>query len=413
MKIGLLGQFGSGNSGNDGSLEAMATILGSVAPHAEILCICNNPAVVMANLGIAAIGLGAREPSPGPMAMLDRLALGLPHRLASLVDAFRRTRGLDWLIVPGTGILDDYRDRPFGWPYVLLRWCLAARLNGARIALVSVGAGPIVHPLSRLFLTGVARMARYRSYRDDLSRDFMAGCGLDVTQDRVHCDIAFGLPALAARGKADHEGIVVGVGMMRYYGWRKYDRREPEIYRAYLAKMAAFVAYLLQRGCRVRLLTGDADDLCAVDDVRRELAQAGIAPAKADLGVGSARSLAGLARQMAGVDVVVASRYHNIVCALSLGLPVISLSYAAKNDALLERCGLGGFSQPVETFSVPVLAEQLERVLAERDSLGQAVREGVAKLRAEAAAQKRALAVLLPAGRSEPERPRTPRSSPA
>ena len=35
MKIGLLGQFGSGNSGNDGSLEAMVRFLREARPEAE------------------------------------------------------------------------------------------------------------------------------------------------------------------------------------------------------------------------------------------------------------------------------------------------------------------------------------------------------------------------------------------
>ena len=39
-RIGLIGLFGSGNAGNDGSLEAMLILLRRVRPDAELTCFC-------------------------------------------------------------------------------------------------------------------------------------------------------------------------------------------------------------------------------------------------------------------------------------------------------------------------------------------------------------------------------------
>ena len=52
-----------------------------------------------------------------------------------------------------------------------------------------------------------------------------------------------------------------------------------------------------------------------------------------------ARTLHDVMQQMADTDIVVATRYHNVVCALRMSKPTISIGYAEKNDALLRRSG--------------------------------------------------------------------------
>ncbi|OEV22976.1 hypothetical protein AN219_26650, partial [Streptomyces nanshensis] len=59
-----------------------------------------------------------------------------------------------------------------------------------------------------------------------------------------------------------------------------------------------------------------------------------------------ATSLAELTAEAAAADTVVATRYHNLVCALKAGTPALALSYAAKSDALMARMGLGAYCHP-------------------------------------------------------------------
>ena len=70
------------------------------------------------------------------------------------------------IVVPGTGMLDDFGERWRDMPYHLFRWGLACRMARTPFAFVSIGAGPIHHPLSRWLMRSAAAMARYRSYRD-------------------------------------------------------------------------------------------------------------------------------------------------------------------------------------------------------------------------------------------------------
>ncbi|MGH6952092.1 MAG: hypothetical protein ACREH4_14615, partial [Vitreimonas sp.] len=46
--------------------------------------------------------------------------------------------------------------------------------------------------------------------------------------------------------------------------------------------------------------------------------------------------------------------------------PLISLSYAPKNDALLEQAGLGAFVQDVHRIDFDLLTRQIETLASER-----------------------------------------------
>ena len=56
-------------------------------------------------------------------------------------------------------------------------------------------------------------------------------------------------------------------------------------------------------------------------------------------------SLEELMREMAPVGTVVAIRYHNVLCALKLCKPTLSISYAKKHDLLMADMGLSEFCQ--------------------------------------------------------------------
>src|SRR5262249_24113044 len=151
-------------------------------------------------------------------------------------------------------------------PASLLCWCGVARMRGTRIALVSIGAGPVANSLSRALTKVAARLVDYRSYRDTPSKAFMQSIGLDTERDSIYPDLAFGLrfPQTPAATPPDERNVTVGLGLMRYRGWR--DDQEQAIYQTYLRKLVRFVTWLLDQGFRVRLLIGDQVDQVAVDD---------------------------------------------------------------------------------------------------------------------------------------------------
>jgi polysaccharide pyruvyl transferase WcaK-like protein len=396
-RIALLGLFGCGNSGNDGSLEAMLIFLRQLRPDAELACICPAPDRVQEDYGVTAVSIGSRRiHRPASRSIYKFLDKGL-HVLASWVHTMREVRKFDLLIIPGTGILDDFTTGPLGIPYALFRWCLAARLFGTEVWFVSIGAGPICHPLSRWLMKSAAAMSQYRSYRDLISREFMQSIGFDAGKDPVYPDIAFKLPGPERLSSSRPEGgpLTIALGVMAYGGWRDDPENRGNIFDAYLKKITRFLIWLLDHQYRVRLLMGDTADQRAVDDLIRALEAEGRTITPETLVAEPTFSLHDLMQQIALADIVIATRFHNIVCALKVGRPTISIGYAKKNDVLLADMGLGDFCQRIDELDVDLLIKQFATLVSDRKQHEQKIQESNRAYRERLAQQDAVLASRL------------------
>jgi polysaccharide pyruvyl transferase WcaK-like protein len=189
----------------------------------------------------------------------------------------------------------------------------------------------------------------------------LEGIGVDTGQDPVVPDLVFGLPAeeLASYLMPTTPPKTIGVGVMGYYGWSNDKQEGRKIYESYIAKMTKFVLWLLDRGYEVRLLLGQLNaDEGPIGDVLDAVAAQASAESNRRLSAPRIDSLDGLLRGIAATDTVVATRYHNVICALVLGRPVISIGYASKFDALMRQVGLESYCQHIEELNVDRLIEQ-------------------------------------------------------
>jgi polysaccharide pyruvyl transferase WcaK-like protein len=394
-RVGLLGLFGIGNLGNDGSLEAMVEFLRAASPDVELVCICGDPDLIRERQHIASIPLRWHRPEGGFLKALNDRLFKLPGKIFDILHTIRHIGRLDAIVVPGTGILDDFAARPSGLPLDLSRWCIAARLVGAHVAFVSVGAGPITHKPNRRLLLLAARMATYRSYRDVNSKAFMAKAGFDVTADPIYPDIAFKLPVpadAAGPAAAERSGpLTVGVGVMSYSGWSAFADDQDRIHADYVAKIVRFVTWLLDGGHQVRLIVGETSDAGTVEEVMADVtaARPGLEPGR--ITSRPPASLHDLMHQIAETDLVVATRFHNVVCALKLARPTISIGYAQKNDDLLADVGLGAFCQHIERLDVDLLCRQFEDLAAGREGYAAAIAAATTRFRDLLAEQDRKL----------------------
>jgi polysaccharide pyruvyl transferase WcaK-like protein len=381
--IALFGLFGGGNFGNDASLFAMLRYLREAFPNATISSICANPAKVTKDSGIPAVSIypvrakRERRSNNRLVRLLYRLFVRLPAEVAIWLKTFAYLRTVDALIIPGTGVLDDFGLVSSYFPYNLFKWCLLAKLSGAKVLFVSIGAGPIAKGVSRWLMTAAARVADYRSYRDKISKDFMTGIGFDTHNDGVCPDLVFSLPMSATGGYPEGraEPLTIGVGVMTYGGWKNDGDSAQEVYRTYIGKLAAFVQWLLDQRCYVRLLVGQATDQRAVDDLLASISANSVDPGKPQIVSEPIHSIEDLMREVAATDIVVATRFHNVVCALMLNKPVVSIGYAKKNDVLMGEIGLAKFCQQVERLNVDLLIEQFRELAVDCQRFHQTIRE--------------------------------------
>ena len=390
-RVGMFGLLGSGNIGNDGSLEALLTYLRTHHPDAILDTMCPGPRRVKAQYGIDGILLQwytryANQTSGVTAFALKVLGKGIdPFRTASWV------RRHDVVIVPGAGILETTLPlRPWGVPYALFTLCASGRLFRTKVALVSVGANVINQRMTRWLFMSAARLAFYRSYRDAQSRDAVRQQGLDTSGDPIYPDLVFALPTPVADRNA---APTVGLGVMAYHGGNDDRLRAEEIHASYVEKMQCFSRWLVDNGRKIRLFVGDDLDESVVQEILADLRAH-----RPDLEPGWAvaeptPSLGDLMRQMASVDTIVATRYHNVLCALKVSTPTLSVGYAAKNEALMADMGLGEFCQSARSVDVDLLIKQftelenrsaeLRQTLLERSAAkGQGVEHQFAKLSA-------------------------------
>ena len=370
-QIALWGLFGIGNLGNEASLSVAVERLRRLAPAVDLVCVCRVEDPVRAEHGIRThptrIDPKAQWISRAPR--LVRLVMRIPSELVRVVRTAAFLRRTDIVIAPGTGILDDFGLSPLEEPFDLWIWSTLARVTRTPFWFVSVGAGPIDGRGSRALMLSATKRA-WLSYRDEGSRTFMASIGHDVSSESVAPDLVFSMRPASDRSNrvlADDDqqlgGRTVGLGVMAYDGWRRCDANVGTIRSTYVSKMIELCLRFLEQGWTVSLLIGEESDLAVVDEVRAEVARVlGAAPtALVTDGMSSFRDLLDL---VAGVDLVVATRFHNVIAALISEKPVISIEYATKNSRVMNECGLGDFCHHAETFSIDEVLADVERLLA-------------------------------------------------
>ena len=186
-KVGLFGLLGSGNSGNEASMETVLAYLREAHPDAVVDALCGGPERVRASHGIDAEPLFWYEKfeqrkTGAQAAFLKVLGKGIDTvHIASWV------RRHDAVIAPGAGALETtLPQRAWGFPYALFLLAASGRLFGTKVALVSVGADLINKRTTRWLSNSTARLASYRSYRDAYSRDAMRQRGIDTSSNAVY-----------------------------------------------------------------------------------------------------------------------------------------------------------------------------------------------------------------------------------
>jgi polysaccharide pyruvyl transferase WcaK-like protein len=384
--IGLLGLFGVGNLGNDGSFEVGLAMAREFAPDADVVCITPSPGDISRRFGLPTVRM--REPRPLPAWLTPRgpvrLALWPLAEIRRWIDTYRAARGLNVVAVPGTGVLDDFGLRPQGVPYILFRWALCCRLARTPFAFVGIGAGPIKHPTSRRLMGWAARLATHRSYRDPGSAAYMAELG---APGHFTPDVVFGDERLRPDPDRypDSESAVVGVGIMSYAGWTDHvvdgASDSAEASRDYLERIIDLVGRILDDGDEVTLLVGAHSDLATVRTVVSAVEASG-RPIEGRLHTPEITNLSDLCRELELTDGAIVTRYHNLVCSLIARRACVPIGYESKFDELSESVGLSAFGHRAGSFETKLVLDDLATAQLDRATHARRIDERLAEFSA-------------------------------
>lgn len=371
VRVGLFGLLGSGNSGNDASMETVLEYLRAAHPEAIVDAMSGGSAeLVWAKYGIKS------EPMFWSQKFEQRKTAVPPVVLKVLGKGMDTVRTASWarrhdaVIVPGAGAFETtLPQRAWGFPYALFMLTLSGKTFGTKVALVSVGADVIGKRVTRWLSNSTARLAFYRSYRDSFSRDVMRRRGIDTSGDRVYPDLVFGVPTPPY---TPGDPQIVGVGVMAYHGGNDDRKQADQIHTSYVEGLIGFTQWVIDSGYRVRLFGGDnkfdgevAEQILA--EVRRR--RPDLDPSR--ITVEPAASYAELMRAVGPCGVVVATRYHNVMCALKLCKPTIALGYSRKFTSLMTDMGLADFIQSASSLDVDRLIGQFKEIQSRHAELQQ------------------------------------------
>lgn len=383
-KIAFFGVFGSQNLGNECTLQATMYNIHRALPDTTFTCLCTVPEDAELRHNIPAFAAHRAYPawldsqlSSGRhsrlMKLLRKILFLIPLELIHWAKGFKVMKGSQMLIVPGTQVVSDYVTGPFSWPYDIFKWAIMAKLCRARLLFLNIGVGPIYHPLSRWFIKASLNLSDYRSYRDIASKQYVEKMGSCRSSDLVYPDLAFSLqsallPSYQSVGK---QKPVFGIGLKDYLGREGLrDRHNNRTYRDYLNTLGDLVGWLCERKYLVRVIIGDVlYDSDVKQDFMEVLHERGLLNNEGQIVNEPVFTVEQLLSQIAAIDFLVTSRFHNLVLALMLNKPVLCLSDHGKLDSLMTEIGLAEYCLPLANLDFDDLIDRLVKLEKNAEAL--------------------------------------------
>jgi polysaccharide pyruvyl transferase WcaK-like protein len=386
-KIAFFGHFDSSNFGNESTLQAILYHLRRFHPDVEVTCISTGPEATIATHQIEAIPISETfvkwQPQNPFVRMVRMVCIGIPSELYRWANALMKLRRIDMLIIPGTGLMTDAYGLSKWGPYNMFKWSLIAKVCRCKLLFVSIGAGPIYSPLGKCFAKSALSLADFRSYRDKSTKQYLKGIGFLADNDRVYPDLVFSLPEAAIPNKETKKNrrSVVGLGLMEYAGKYSVSRPSNEIYLAYLEKLVTVVRWLLAHEYDIRLLSGDLRDVHARQEFMDLLKERLSVSDEGHIIDEPVVSVENLLSQIATTDIIVATRFHNVLLALLCNKPVISISFHHKCESLMSAMGLSVYCLDINDLKADGLIEKFCDLETNATKLKPFIREKVGEFR--------------------------------
>lgn len=398
LSIGLIAHVGMQNLGDEIMFAATLAYYRARLPKARFVAFTMDPDDTKARYGLAEAyrirppaGAGPRPGAGGRLGAYLRTVRDLAAQLVREgrfgARALQRLRRLDFVIVPGSSQFIDAYGGPTGFPLALLRWTAFARLLRVPICYLSMGAEQLEHPASRWMVRRTVQMASFISLRDMVSRDRLTAQGVRRAIP-VAPDLSLAYPWDPSRDAGNDRRATVGINPIPYYHpifWRSEDHAR---YRRYLEAMVDLTAAVLERGHDVVLYgTTQWADHVPVRDICTAIGERlGVETLKR-VRTPEVHTLDDLRAVLAGVDWVVASRYHGVATALLMRRPAVGIAYERKTADLMDNLGLAAHSIDIDDIDGTTLFAMLDRLQADdaatRTALDAHARAGRARVHSQ------------------------------
>lgn len=330
MRIGIVGNYGNNNNGDEAILLG---ILHQLTHHfdvkrEDIVVFSNNPKQTELRFGTKAAQLYYKRSS-----MTTTI-------FATMKRSYKIMKDLDVVIIGGGGILMDLyrREAPLFSTYGLL-----ANYAGCKVIVYGVGAGPINLAVGKFFIKRLAKIAESISVRDPESRGLLHAIGVkkDIT---VVGDPAFSIVTNQKKKKTTAIKNI-GVTAVPYFNSAYWPKSDHAKYKAYIDSMAANLDRLIEeKDVHVTFFsTKFPQDVEASKDIANRMKQKEkvtvieehLDPEK-------------LLKICADQDVIIGTRLHSLILALVVTTPVIGIEYHHKVEHFMDMIEQSDYSLSME-----------------------------------------------------------------
>ncbi|WOV88284.1 polysaccharide pyruvyl transferase family protein [Sporosarcina oncorhynchi] len=330
MKIGIVGNYGNDNNGDEAillSLVKQVTATFGIESN-QLTIFSNNPQQTSVRYGVNSYPLYYRKGSAAK----------------TFFETYRQNRPivkkLDLLIIGGGGILMDlYRtEAPLYGSYAMM-----AKQSKTPYVVYGCGAGPLETNLGKWFIRNMCKYAQNVSVRDPESAALLKSIGVKKPVDVIG-DPAFSLRDGQAEAKSSSPKKI-GVTAVPYYNAAYWPEGNEELYENYVAGMAKNLDKVAEENDVD--ITFFATKFPQDANVTKDIQQLMKHSAKTSI-MDENLLPSDILKVTEQQDIVIGTRLHSLILATCTETPIMAISYHHKVNDFMSLANLNDFSFPIE-----------------------------------------------------------------
>lgn len=342
MKIGIVGNYGATNIGDDAILTA---ILKSLSGH-KITVFSANPNKTKLDFGVKVAPLF-------PLGVRSLFKIGFRKSIKAMKD-------VDVVILGGGGLFqDNYLYACFIWAWQVF-WAVYFKKP---LFIYGTGVGPLKTRIGKWLTEWVYSKAEVITVRDQYSKDILSKIG--VIEQKIYTTSD---PTFLYRRPGISKDRTKNVFIISLRPWLKYNSKIISTFSSFLEKLkkeknAEFIFTCMQQV--------KEHDKRIIDAVCKKVGGELYIP----------RHFTDLIQVMQSAEFAIGMRYHFLVAALLTETPVLPISYSPKIDMLFKGTRLESYITPVNHLSSTTLEENLKRLSVDYNNVKIFERAQKSKLR--------------------------------
>lgn len=331
MKIGIVGNYGNDNNGDEAILLSIIT-----------------QAVKTFNINSDSITVFSNNPAQTAK-RYEVMSAPLYYKKGNAVKTFAATyknnrkivKTFDLLIIGGGGILMDLykREAPLYGSYAMM-----AKSAGVPYVVYGCGAGPLNSELGKWFIRYMAKHADSISVRDPESAALLKAIGVKKRASVI------GDPAFSLKQQRRHTAdrpVKIGVTAVPYYHGGYWPESKEEIYGHYIEGMAKNLDALAEK--HPVEITFFATKYPQDADVTKDIQQL-MKHADKTAVIDENMLPQDLLDISAQQDIVIGTRLHSLILATCTATPVIAVCYHHKVTDFMKLAQLEDRALPIDTL---------------------------------------------------------------